>query len=104
MLGHGMLPIAITSSGLVSTTPTQNLRVMSISSEFSPVSAVTVRGSSVMPQMGHDPGASRTISGCMGQVYWVRVAATGISGSRAMPQDGHGPGFDWRTSGHMGQT
>ena len=27
------------------------------------------RGSSAMPQIGHDPGAFRTISGCIGQVH-----------------------------------
>jgi hypothetical protein len=67
-------------------------------------SAVTVRGSSAMPQMGHEPGSERTISGCMGQVYSVRVGATGTSGSSAMPQEGQGPGLLAWTSGHMGQT
>ena len=58
-----------------------------------------------MPQIGHDPGAGRTISGCMGQVYSVRVEdTTGISDSRAIPQEGQAPGLGSRTSGHMGQT
>ena len=55
--------------------------------------AVTVRGSSAMPQIGHEPGPGRTICGCMGQVYSVRVAASGTSGSSAMPQEGQAPGF-----------
>ena len=99
-----MLPIAIASSGVGENhADPEAARHVDEFGIFS-VSAVTVRGSSAMPQMGQDPGWSRTISGCMGQVYWVSVAATGISGSRAMPQEGHAPGFDSRTSGHMGQT
>ena len=39
--------------------------------------ASTVRGSSAMPQIGQAPGASRTISGCIGQVYSTRVARQG---------------------------
>ena len=46
----------------------QNRRVMSSSSGFGSSSAVIVRGSSAMPQIGQAPGASRTISGCIGQV------------------------------------
>ena len=89
---------------MVRTTPTQKRRVMSRSSGFSSCTAVTVRGSRAMPQMGHDPGSGRTISGCMGQVYSVRVEARGTSGSSAMPQEGQAPGLGSRTSGHMGQT
>ncbi len=101
---QNMLPIATTRRGAVRTTATQNLRVMSRSSGFSSCTAVTVRGSRTIPQMGHEPGPGRTISGCMGQVYSVRVEAMGTSGSRAMPQEGQAPGLVWRTSGHMGQT
>ena len=81
----------------------QKRRVMLRSSGLSSAAAATVRGSSAMPQMGHEPGSGRTISGCMGQVYSVRGADTN-SGSRAMPQEGQAPGLDSRTSGHMGQT
>ena len=53
-----------------------------------------------MPQIGHEPGSARTISGCIGQVYSVRVAgAAGTSGSSAMPHLGQAPGWSWRTSG-----
>jgi hypothetical protein len=41
-------------------------------------SPVGVRGSSAMPQIGHAPGASRTISGCIGQVH--SAAETGGRG------------------------
>ena len=99
-----MLPIAIAISGAVSARLTQKRRVMSRSSGLSSADAVTVRGSRAMPQIGHEPGAGRTISGCMGQVYSVRVEATGTSGSRAMPHEGQAPGLVSRTSGHMGQT
>ncbi len=99
-----MLPIAIASSGAVRTTLTQKRRVMSRSSGFSSTAAVTVRGSSAIPQIGHDPGPGRTICGCIGQVYSVRADGSGVSGSSAIPHFGHGPGFDSRTSGHIGQT
>ena len=69
-------PIVKTSSGTVSATLTQKRRVMSASSGFSGSSAeVTVRGSSAMPQIGQLPGASRTISGCIGQVHSVPFGA-----------------------------
>ena len=48
---------------------TQSRRVMSTSSGLGPSSAVGVIGSSAMPQIGQDPGPSRTISGCIGQVH-----------------------------------
>src|SRR5579864_7695403 len=101
--GQIMLPMAMASSGAVSMTLIKKRRVMSRSSGFSSAEAVTVRGSRAMPQIGQEPGSERTILGCIGQVYSVRVAETGISGSSAMPQEGHAPGFDSRTSGHMGQ-
>ena len=75
-----------TISGAVRTTLIQKRRVMSRNSGFSSIAAVTVRGSSAMPQMGQDPGSERTISGCIGQVYSVREAAMGTSGSSAIPQ------------------
>ena len=50
-------------------TPTQNRRVMSASSGLGPVSAVTVTGSSAIPQIGQEPGPGRRISGCIGQVH-----------------------------------
>ncbi len=99
-----MLPMAMARSGMVKIAPIQKRRDMSRSSGFSSCAAVTVRGSSAMPQIGHDPGSERTISGCIGQVYSVRVAAIGISGSKAMPHEGHAPGPGLRTSGHIGQT
>jgi hypothetical protein len=58
-----------------------------------------------MPQIGQAPGASRTISGCIGQVHSTRVAATtGSSGSSAMPHFGQAAAFSLRTSGSIGQT
>src|ERR1700689_4845778 len=49
--------------GTVRARLTQKRRVMSRNSGFSSVDAVTVRGSSAMLQIGHAPGAGRTISG-----------------------------------------
>src|SRR5271166_2638239 len=103
-LSPSMLPIAIAISGAVNARLTQKRRDMLRSSGFSWVDAVTVRGSRAMPQIGQEPGAGRTIWGCMGQVYSVRADATGTSGSRAIPQEGQAPGLVSRTSGHMGHT
>ena len=96
-------PIARMTSGTVSTALTQKRRVMSSSSGLSSSSRLTVIGSRCMPHFGHEPGSSRTISGCIGQVYWVLVASEGVSGSSAMPHLGQAPGSGWRTSGCMGQ-
>jgi hypothetical protein len=63
------------SSGTVSTTPIQKRRVISMSSWFSPSSAVGASGSSAIPQIGQAPGASRRISGCIGHVQTVAPAA-----------------------------
>ena len=66
---------------------------MSRSSGFASSSSVTVRGSSAMPQIGHAPGAGRTISGCIGHTHSVRVAgAASATGSRAMPHIGQAAG------------
>ncbi len=62
------LPISSRKTGSASASPTQNRRVMSSSSGFGAASAVTVSGSSAMPQIGQEPGPSCRISGCMGQV------------------------------------
>ena len=77
--------------GAVSTSDRRNRLVMSSSSGFAS-SSVTTRGSRAMPHLGQDPGASRTISGCIGQVHSVRVAGAGDTGSSAMPHFGHAPG------------
>ena len=69
--------------GVVSTTLIQKRRVMSLSSAFSPSSADGESGSSAMPQIGHGPGASRRISGCIGQVHAVPVSAGFCSGGGA---------------------
>ena len=75
------------SSGSVSTAPIHRRRVMLINSGLA-ASAVTVRGSRAMPQMGQAPGRSRTISGCMGQVY--SAAPAGVSGAGAIDSKGAG--------------
>ena len=59
-------------------------RVMSTSSGFGPSSAVGVIGSSAMPQIGQDPGPSRTISGCIGQVHLTPGAAVGAGFGAAL--------------------
>src|SRR5215471_10808410 len=48
--------IATTNNGTVRPKLTQNRRVMLRSSGFSSSFAATVRGSSAMPQIGHEPG------------------------------------------------
>ena len=90
------------SSGSVSAAPTQKRRVMETNSGFSSL-AETVRGSSAIPQMGQEPGASRTICGCIGQVYSVRdEGASMVAGSSAIPHFGQLPGPALCTSGCMG--
>ena len=61
--------IATTSTGIARIADTQNRRVIFSSSGFVSSSALTSIGSSAIPQIGHDPGSFRTISGCIGQVY-----------------------------------
>src|SRR5919108_2585128 len=86
--------------GTLSATEIQNRRVISTSSGLASSSKVTVLGSSAMPQIGHEPGSWRTISGCMGQTYSVLTdGAATAAGSKAMPHLGQAPGFDSRTSG-----
>ena len=75
--------IAVATSGRLSTTLTQKRRVMSFRWTSSTASSVTVRGSSAMPQIGQLPGASRTISGCIGQVHSTFDAAVTAGGGSA---------------------
>ncbi len=82
-------PISSANTGAVSARPNHRRRRMSASSGLAPLSAVTISGSSAMPQMGHEPGPSWRISGCMGQVKIVpagaamrRSAARGTSPAR----------------------
>src|ERR1700686_1738031 len=78
--------IATSRRGIVSAAEIQNRLVMSTSSGFFSSCAVTVLGSSAIPQIGHEPGSLLTISGCMGHVYSVFVAGVeAITGSSAMP-------------------
>ena len=94
--------MAMTKTGSARTRPIQKRRLMSRSSALSS-SASAATGSRAIPQMGQSPGSSRTISGCMGQVYRVLLCACGSAGSRAMPHMGQLPGSSFSTPGHMGQ-
>jgi len=102
---NGKKSVIVTSKmGTVSAAQTQNRLVMSRSSGFFSSAALTVRGSRAMPQIGHGPGSSRTICGCMGQVYSIFVAGSAArTGSSAIPHLGQSPGPCCRTSGSMGQ-
>ena len=76
--------IASTSSGTVRARQTQNRRVMSIELGVRVRRRPwTVSGSSAMPQIGHAPGPSRTISGCIGQVYRVPAGAVAVGADTA---------------------
>ena len=58
------------STGTVKTRATQNLRVMSRSSESSSSASGWIDlGSDAMPHLGHAPGLSLCTSGCIGQTY-----------------------------------
>ena len=63
-----MSDIARRKTGSVKARHTQNRRVIKTNSGFASSAAATVRGSKAMPQMGQNPGPSRTTSGCIGQV------------------------------------
>src|SRR5580692_6626176 len=98
-----MSAMVTTRIGIVSATETQNLRVISTSSGFFSSSTLIVLGSSAIPQIGQDPGASRTISGCIGQVYSAFVVGSAATtGSSAIPHFGQAPGSCWRTCGSIG--
>ena len=62
-------PIATASSATVKGRAPSSRRCMSFSSGLTGSSSETVRGSSAIPQMGQEPGASRTICGCIGQTH-----------------------------------
>ena len=70
-------PISRMTMGIVKAVATQKRRVMSASSGLGPASAVTVTGSRAIPQIGHDPGPGRRISGCIGQVHSATSPRTG---------------------------
>ena len=55
-----------------------------------------------MPQIGHAPGASRTISGCIGQIHSVFVWSSIDTGSSAIPHFGQAPAPACRISGCIG--
>ena len=66
--------------------PTQKRRVMSTQFGVRRVRrARRSRGSSAMPQIGHAPGPSRTISGCIGHVYSTRVSGGDRTGPARAP-------------------
>ncbi len=103
-LARNISDIARMKRGKDSAALIQKRRVISTSSGLGASSRVAVLGSSAMPQIGQEPGSSRTISGCIGQTYSIRVAGAAIvSGSSAMPHLGQAPGLDARTSGSIGQ-
>ena len=58
-----------------------------------------ITGSSAMPQIGHVPGASRRISGCMGHVYcapsWMLTGSSGVGARYAVDIDAAVTGPPW---------
>ena len=94
-------PMASANSGAVRTALPQKRRLMAASSGSTSSAGGSVRGSKAMPHLGQGPGASRTTSGCIGQVYSTLL--WGTAGSKAIPHRGQGTGSCSDTSGHMGQ-
>jgi hypothetical protein len=92
--------MATTKSGAVSSALTQRRRCMSRRSGLA--SPPASRRSSAMPQIGQLPGASVSISACIGHVQTSRRDRAG-GASSAMPQCGQGPGASLPTPGHMEQ-
>jgi hypothetical protein len=72
--------ISSSTTGTVNATPTQNRLVISASSGFGPEYAVTITGSSAIPQIGHDPGPGRRICGCIGHVHSTVPSAPVVVG------------------------
>src|SRR6185503_11288853 len=66
-----------TTSGIDRAAPNHSRRVRSFSSVSSaaPVPAI---GTSAMPHLGHEPGPTCKISGCIGQVYWAPLTGAGV--------------------------
>src|SRR5260370_32102445 len=94
----------VSDKGAVSASLPRSRRAMVASSGFWSSSAEMTRGSSAIPQIGHDPGSVRTISGCIGQTYSVLVLGrAGKAASNAIPHFGHAPGLFWCTSESIGQ-
>ena len=77
--------MATISNGTVIAAETHNRRAMSISSGFFSSTADATRGSSAIPHIGQLPAASRTTSGCIGQVHCAPGGAvtTGRGGAAA---------------------
>ena len=76
-------PMAIIRTGIVSTSPIQNLREKSTSSGSGPASGSGKPfGSRAMPHFGQLPGPICSISGCIGQVYtaFTSTGPTGVEG------------------------
>src|SRR5215510_16590323 len=71
--------IVSAKTGAASRVENQNRRVIDVNSGFGRSSSVMTRGSSAMPQIGHAPGASRTISGSIGHVYSTRVPGEAVT-------------------------
>ena len=66
----GMPTISPIASMMSGTAAAELIHMRRVKSTNSPLgSSEGTIGSSAMPQIGHSPGASRTISGCIGQVY-----------------------------------
>ena len=103
MPGTISAPMASISNGRAKATLTQKRRDMSVNSALSSGLATGVIGSSAMPQIGQLPGPSRTISGCIGQVYLTAFSIRGCAGSSDMPHFGQFPGLFSQTSGCIGQ-
>ena len=74
-------PISSTRVAKPSGAPTHKRRRKSTSSGLGPASAVGIMGSRAMPQIGQSPGASRTISGSIGHVYFT-PSGTGWGSAR----------------------
>ena len=72
-------PISSRNTGKASARPIQKRRVISASSGLGPASAAAISGSSAMPQIGQLPGASRRISGCIGQVQIVPSVTAAVN-------------------------
>ncbi len=80
-LGSQWPPISRAITGSASARLIQNRSDMLASSGFGPSSAAGISGSSAIPQIGHEPGPSCTICGCIGHVHLVPAGTFGGTGA-----------------------
>ena len=82
--------MAIMKIGTVKSSAIFIFRIKSLYALFPSLSVGSI-GTKSIPQIGHEPGPSCTISGCIGQVYFVFAAIKSGAFTKSIPQMGQSP-------------